>query len=369
MNKKIDFSQAGGLYIYEDTLDFLQTAYSLPIDAVISAIGDKIILSGVVDQGANTSAGWITYNGEALPFLGGLKAPYIIIENIAESEQFDDAQQRSVYSTRRAKFGNVVGVLGGFAFAELKPFPFKGASINSSLNTIQTVLKSIINFEDAVILDGCIVSNVVGADMEVSAGIIMFSGNVVISPAYNGAFPAYLNELGVWSTDIPVTGLYVKFDPYTSQRYKDVMRRFNHQSGEIIMSRVLSDRFDAVTGIGKWEWLGFKLSSSMRGRAPVGYWFGANGAVNLYDAGYRVMGTIGGFNTTVLTVGNLAPHTHPWDTPESTDALGGTNYVASSNSPSGSGRNSLHSAVGTTGEGDPFDNRQPFEIVAYIETI
>lgn len=368
MNKKIDFSQPGGLYTYQDTLDFLQTAYGQSIDAIASAVGDKVILSGVVDQGAQTSAGWIAYNGEVLPFVGGLKATYVIIENIPDSEQFDDAQQRSVYSTRRAKFGNAIGTLGGFLFSELKPFPFKSTSINAALSAVQTVLKSIVNFESAVILDGCTVSSVVGSNMQVSVGTLMFSGNLIVTPAYNGAFPAYISELGVWSTGVPGAGLYIKFDPYTSQRYKDVLRRFNHQTGDILMSKVVSDRFDPATGIGKWEWLGFKLSADLQGRVGVGYWFGNNGPTNVYDAGYRVIGYYNGENTHLLTNPEMPLHVHT-----SGIRSNSQDYVDGGAAPNNIGLNSpVGSAAintGSAGGNVAHENRQPFLVIAYIERI
>lgn len=370
MNRSINFTQLGGLYVYQDTLDFLQLAYGQSLDAIAKIIGDKVILTGVVDAGATASEGWIVFNGEILPFTGGLKAQYVIVEEIVTNEQFDDTQQRPVYKVRRLKFGNVIPALGGFAYADLTRLAYNSADIKTSLSAVQTVLKSVINFENEVILSGCTVSNVVGSNMQVSIGSVLFAGNLVTSAAYTGPFPAYLKDTGTWVTVQPVSGLYIKFDPHTSQRYKDVLRRFNHDSGAILMNKVLSDRFDITTGLGKWEWLGFKLSEDFRGRSPIGLWFGDNGGPDVYDPAYRTIGNVvGEINHTIaraelpnesLSVPIIGANTSQDDVGSGRIAMGDTGN-------DGGPYPTLQSEA--MGDGESFDLRQPSKVLAIIERI
>lgn len=113
MYKRIDFNQLQGLAVYQDTLDFLQTSYREACGAIASVLGDYVIISGVTDQGTTYSNGWVAINGELLPFVGGLKAPQVIIEELTDTEVFSDDTNKTVYYTRRAKLGNS----GGYAIA------------------------------------------------------------------------------------------------------------------------------------------------------------------------------------------------------------------------------------------------------------
>ncbi|KAA2245482.1 hypothetical protein F0L74_05865 [Chitinophaga agrisoli] len=304
MNRNIDFTQLGGLFVYQDTLDFMQSAFGQPMDAIARAIGDKVILTGVTDQGATVTDGWISYAGEILPFTGGLKATYIVLEEIIQSEQFDDAVQRPVYKTRRLKFGNALPPAGGFPYSDITRYAFNSASIKDALSTIQSTLKSIINLEPEIILSGCTVSNVVGANMQVSGGSVMFMGNVVPSLPYSGPFPAFLKDNGTWVTAQPGAGLFVKFDPYTSQRYTDVLRRATTPPDEIKTFSTKSDRFDN-NGIGRWEMKGFELLTSMQGRTPIGLWFDGNAETDVRDVNYTTAGNQGGTNSIAIQKNNL----------------------------------------------------------------
>lgn len=368
MNRQAKLTNAGGLKAYQDTVDFLQLAYSQPLDAISTFVGNKVIVFGCADQGATLAAGWISFNGEILPFTGGLKAPYIIVEEIVTNEQYEDNQQRPFYTVRRLKFGNAVGALGGFAAADLKPISSNAADISTAFSSIEAVLKAIA-FENEVILSGCTVT--VAASVAITAGTAMFSGKVISVPAYSGAAPVYLKSDGNWTTALPA-GSYIKFDPHTSQRYKDVLRRQNYQSGDILFSKIVSDRFDSSTGIGKWEWLGFKLSEDMRGRVPVGFWFGDSGAADVYDEEYRDY-AFGGKNKHTITQAELPAYNLK------TEVIGDNGYPrdsgdrGSSNqyllSPTAANKSNRQLNVSSQGGGQSHDIRQPYRVVAILERI
>lgn len=114
MYKRIDFSKLEGLATYQDTLDFLQTSYRETISAVAKAFGSKVIVTGVTDQGTTNTDGWVIIDGELMPFAGGFKTDRIVVEELTDTEIFNDGSIQTVYYTKRAK----MGITGGFAFSD-----------------------------------------------------------------------------------------------------------------------------------------------------------------------------------------------------------------------------------------------------------
>src|SRR5205814_7365106 len=114
MNKRIDFTKLEGLATYQDTLDFLQTSYREAISAIAKAFGSRVIVTGITDQGATYSDGWVVIDGELMPFAGGLKTDRIIVEELTDTEIFANGTTQTVYYTKRAK----LGVTGGYAFSD-----------------------------------------------------------------------------------------------------------------------------------------------------------------------------------------------------------------------------------------------------------
>lgn len=356
MNRKADFTHAGGLYTYQDTLDFMQSGFSQPLDAIANVIGSKVIISGCVDLVGQLSAGWISFNGEILPFTGGIKAPFIIVDEMTTNEQYDDNVQRPFYTVRRLKFGNVVGSFGGFPASDLRPLSLNSPSIANALNAIESTLQAIV-FESEVILSGLSVTLV--PSFSISSGTVMFSGRLVNVSAYAGTYPVYLKNDGSWSAALPA-GSYIKFDPHTSQRYADVLRRFTHQTGDILMSKVLTDRFDPVTGVGRWEWLGFRLSADLRGRVPVGLWFGDNGSEDVYDPEYREITNTGGQNRHTLTIDELPVLQFDYSVPvpkPGPAGVDGTGYHWEEE----------QRQTNILGGGQSHSIQQPYYVIAYIE--
>jgi hypothetical protein len=113
MYKKIDFTQLEGFPLTQDTLAELQKSYRDTFGGLAFFLGDYVIVSGVADLGASYGDGWVAINGELLPFVGGVKAAQIIIEETVVSKQFADANSKPVWYTRVAK----CGVAGGTTVA------------------------------------------------------------------------------------------------------------------------------------------------------------------------------------------------------------------------------------------------------------
>src|SRR5689334_9496472 len=114
MYKRIDFSKLEGIATYQDTLDFLQVSYREAISAIAKAFGSKVIVTGITDQGTTFSDGWVVVDGELMPFAGGLKTDRIVVEEISDTEIFNDGSIQTVYYTKRAK----LGITGGFPFSD-----------------------------------------------------------------------------------------------------------------------------------------------------------------------------------------------------------------------------------------------------------
>jgi hypothetical protein len=138
MHNTINFTQSGGLWLTQDTLAFLQNGTSTILDAIAKLVGDKAVIEGVVVDGAGTSVsdGFISYNGQILPFVGGLKTNHIDIETIVVDEQFDDGTLKPTYTTIRLK---MVAISSGtsFPFTDLVyPGTFKDVWVKGDVKEI-----------------------------------------------------------------------------------------------------------------------------------------------------------------------------------------------------------------------------------------
>lgn len=117
MNTRIDLTNLGGFPLEQDTLKFMQDSYDAAFQAVANLCGNKTILSGVVVAGGNVSSGWISYNNELLPFIGGAVGAQVVIAETATQATFEDGTVRDTYFTKTATCGSV----GDFPFSDLVP--------------------------------------------------------------------------------------------------------------------------------------------------------------------------------------------------------------------------------------------------------
>lgn len=118
MNKRIDLSNLGGFPLEQDTLQFMQDSYRGAFSALAKLAGSKVILHGVEVNGSNVSDGWIAYNGELIPFIGGSVAADVVISETPNAVQstFEDGTIRDVYFTKTA----TCGISGEFPFSDLE---------------------------------------------------------------------------------------------------------------------------------------------------------------------------------------------------------------------------------------------------------
>jgi hypothetical protein len=119
MNKRIDYSNLGGFPLTQDTLKFMQDSYRPALGVMALLAGNKTILSGVIVNGSNVSDGWISYNGELIPFIGGGIAADVVIDEVGTAVTFQDNNQRTVYFTKTAR----CGAPGTFPLSDLQQLP------------------------------------------------------------------------------------------------------------------------------------------------------------------------------------------------------------------------------------------------------
>jgi hypothetical protein len=369
MNKRIDLTQLDGLYVYQDTLDFMQTSYRGAFGALATAFGSKLILHGVQEAAGSVSDGWVIIDGELMPFAGGLSAPQVVVDDIPGDELFADGSTKTVYFTRRARLANT----GGFPFTDLRKFKTDLLTINDSdvlasakaVKQLNDNLLAVVGFENAIILQGCLVDNVIGGNLDISSGIIKMDTSFISAPAYSGAFPVYLQANGTYTTIQPGAGTYITFDPYTSQRYADVLERATTKQGAIKMFNTYLDRFDN-NGIGKWEMLGFKICDLMAGRVMVGYDRRiSDPADGVWDASYNNLwnGT-GGIKQVTLTDAQQA-------TSGITKHAGAGGFIEGYVGGNAPGTDNFDPKRGYNApEGaQPHENRQPYRVVLMVEKI
>lgn len=115
MNKVEQLTNLGGFPMTQYTLDFMQQSYRGALGALANLVGSAVIVSGMEENGNIVGNGWISYNGELLPFTGGPKQSTWIIEEATENRLFADQVSRTVYFTRKARFA-----AGGIPYSSLQ---------------------------------------------------------------------------------------------------------------------------------------------------------------------------------------------------------------------------------------------------------
>lgn len=116
MNKRIVLTNLGGFPFTQASLEFMQSSYREAFIAIAKLCGDKTILTGVVNTAGVISDGWISYNGELIPFVGGAATAGVVIQETSTQLTFQDGVDRDAYFTKVAFCGSPQT----FAFSELK---------------------------------------------------------------------------------------------------------------------------------------------------------------------------------------------------------------------------------------------------------
>ncbi len=132
MYNRIDFSHNGGFPLEQETLGFMQDSYRQAMAALSVFIGNKVIVSGVIISGGVTSDGFVSVDGELMPFVGGTVGTDVVVEEITLSALFEDLNSHTIYHTKRAKFGTGAGSIPFIDFLRIDSL----ASIHADINAV-----------------------------------------------------------------------------------------------------------------------------------------------------------------------------------------------------------------------------------------
>lgn len=142
---RIDLTKTGGILRTQDLLNFLQQSYSQPLAAIAAALGDNVIVTGVTDLGANYSDGWVVIAGELLPFVGGLKAANIVVQETVAQEQYFDGSLKDAYYTRTAQCSGSGGT-PVTSFIRIDQIKSLTANMATKVNKAGDTLTGVLNF-------------------------------------------------------------------------------------------------------------------------------------------------------------------------------------------------------------------------------
>lgn len=140
----LDLSKAGSMSFTQDRLAFMQQSLMDCITKVAAVFGDKLILDGVVNNGAGLlSNGWILYMGEPIYFEGSQLAAKVKIVETKNNVIFKTGLQQPILVQRKA----VCDVVGDFNFNDLVRIQNIAATValTNSLNTALTALTNAYN--------------------------------------------------------------------------------------------------------------------------------------------------------------------------------------------------------------------------------
>jgi hypothetical protein len=116
MNKQIDFTRLGGYPLDQNGLAFMQASYRSAFAAFTGLIGNLVIVQGVEVAGGNATPGWITVDGELMPFAGGpIGSGKFMVETVKTLLTYEDGISKDVLIEKTAKFS----AQGTYNFSDL----------------------------------------------------------------------------------------------------------------------------------------------------------------------------------------------------------------------------------------------------------
>lgn len=118
----IDFFKYEQFPLSSETLDFMQQMTAIMTKVALMA-GENYILSGCVETGTNVSEGIVVVNGEVIPFLGGSKETYIVIEETKRTVTAGGQIYEDIYISRVARFGTGTNQMEWSIFKKVTPIP------------------------------------------------------------------------------------------------------------------------------------------------------------------------------------------------------------------------------------------------------
>lgn len=104
---KINVQQTGGFPLETDTLNAMQNAYDV-FNSLGNIVAPLAIIKGCEITGNQVANGVVYINGEIFEFRGGQASATVIIKEETTNRNFENGENKVVYRTRYATFGNSV---------------------------------------------------------------------------------------------------------------------------------------------------------------------------------------------------------------------------------------------------------------------
>lgn len=117
MNRRLDLSKLGGYPLTQKDLDWMQVSYRGAFAALSNFTGSMVIIAGMQEAAGAVTAGWISINGELVPFAEGvIGTGEFIIDETSTALVFEDGISKIVRFERIARFSSG----GPYQYADLK---------------------------------------------------------------------------------------------------------------------------------------------------------------------------------------------------------------------------------------------------------
>ena len=137
----IDFLKYTEFPVSAETYNFMQDMIAL-VAKLSSIAGNNCILSGCIDAGSTVSSGYVVINGEILPFAGGAKSTYVIVEETKTDVQVLEQNYQGLYTSRMAKFGAGTGQIAWSSFTRITDILSLAASVTTLNGNFQNHLSN-----------------------------------------------------------------------------------------------------------------------------------------------------------------------------------------------------------------------------------
>jgi hypothetical protein len=98
-----------------DSWEFIMTMFE-NLQNIARIREGNYILTGCVETGGNVSDGYVVVDGEILPFQGGTKTSFVIIEETNQNVLDQGVTYNNVYTTRKVRFGTGAGQIAWSTF-------------------------------------------------------------------------------------------------------------------------------------------------------------------------------------------------------------------------------------------------------------
>lgn len=126
----IDFLKYTEFPVSAETYSFMQDMIRM-VGRLASIAGNNVILSGCNESGLTISAGYVIIDGEILPFVGGTKTTYVIIDESKTGVQVYDTSYEGLYTSRNVKFGTGTGQVEWASFKRVSDILALASSLSS----------------------------------------------------------------------------------------------------------------------------------------------------------------------------------------------------------------------------------------------